>query len=150
MNGRGRWHPGDCLDPDGQDSYSLDDALASVGPGWADLVRRSHALAMIAGVRVIQVKEKFGGLRVYTEPSTRELSDTLEEIEAESFTVCESCGAPGDRLRVRRWWMVRCPRCQLPEAEVAPATPPPNRAAAEGIRDLAGQRALDADRIEDD
>lgn len=58
-----RWYPGICyLYPDG---YTRDEALRSVGPGWAELVGRAwDAVARVRGT-VTQVKEKLGGLRVY-------------------------------------------------------------------------------------
>lgn len=42
--------------------------LASVGPGWADLVRRAFE-ALPEGHMIVQVKEKFGSLRIYFEPN---------------------------------------------------------------------------------
>lgn len=45
--------------------YDLDLALRSVGPGWRGLVEQVFT-AKPKWLRVVQVKEKFAGLRVYT------------------------------------------------------------------------------------
>jgi hypothetical protein len=53
--------PGDVV----LEGYDLDLALRSVGPGWRGLVERVFA-AKPEWLRVVQVKEKFAGLRVYS------------------------------------------------------------------------------------
>ena len=50
--------------PDDLPGYTLEDALAAVGPGWATLVTAAHRRLTLAGARIAQVKEKFGGLRI--------------------------------------------------------------------------------------
>jgi hypothetical protein len=71
-----------------------------VGPGWWPILERLHE--RLAGLdpdyRAGQVKEKFGGLRVYLNtpmpPGGRE---AIDAAGAESLTVCETCGEPGRR-----------------------------------------------------
>lgn len=49
---------------------------------------------------VFQCKEKFGGLRYYTQGRVDMFSQRLiEQYENCSVTVCESCGANGSKLR---------------------------------------------------
>lgn len=57
--------------------YDLPLALASVGPGWAELVREGFASVSPLG-RIVQVKKKFGQLRIYPEisPGTPPISST--------------------------------------------------------------------------
>ena len=74
--------------------YTLDEAKASVGKGWAVLLDRLFA-AKPEETLVVQVKEKFGGLRFYVSSCTREFFALIHAAENESFRVCESCGAPG-------------------------------------------------------
>lgn len=60
---------------------------------------------------VVQVKEKFGGLRFYVDCwLTDEQSDAITEAEAESYRTCESCGAPG-RARDTGWVTTLCDDC---------------------------------------
>jgi len=69
---------------------------AGVGPGWEPLVDELHAkvLALKPDIEVVQVKEKFGGLRYYV--ANRSIDETISalihEYEALSFKTCEWCG----------------------------------------------------------
>lgn len=82
-------------------------------------------------------KEKFGGLvLVFHEPlppwagdkyapareagpgydraTCEEIEHIIEETEAESYTICESCGKPGE-LRLYSWCQTHCEDCFDPE-----------------------------------
>jgi len=41
---------------------------------------------------VVQVKEKFGGLRFYCGPASKEVYDLISVAEEKSYSVCEECG----------------------------------------------------------
>ena len=88
---------------------SLEGALVCVGAGWADLVRRFYNAREALGttVGVMQVKEKYGGLRIYTDYMHDELDEIITELERESFTICEECGEPG-QLRTGSWYRTLC------------------------------------------
>lgn len=53
---------------------------------------------------VLQVKEKFGGLRFYVGAATDEVFNIIERYEQKSETVCEECGSAG-RTRNRGTWL---------------------------------------------
>ena len=120
--------------------YDLPLAKRSVGLGWNGILERLFE-AKPDWIKVIQVKEKFGGLRYYiddgsvrvdlisseargslTVPADQgrfnedqaALLDTfkkmIREAEAESFAICEECGAPGT-LRPGRWIRTLCEQC---------------------------------------
>ena len=44
-------------------------------------------------IEILQIKEKFGGLRFYTNFYTTELSDMIRSAEKESYITCECCGS---------------------------------------------------------
>jgi hypothetical protein len=77
--------------------YSLLEAIQQVGPGWTPLIQRVYNAreAIGAPIGIIQVKEKYGGLRIYTEYRNDELEEVIAEVGTESFQICEECGAPG-------------------------------------------------------
>jgi hypothetical protein len=90
-------YPFRCGDGWYQLLYDLASQLVSLEPPEADL-------------QLNQVKEKFGGLRFYTRSVLSAASQRLiEEAEAQSFTICEACGAPGVLQRRRGWLRTRCP-----------------------------------------
>jgi hypothetical protein len=61
-------------------------------------------------VEILQVKEKFGGLRVYVNGVTSEQFDKLYEVADQSLKVCQICGKPGDRKDLRGYWILTlCP-----------------------------------------
>lgn len=66
----------------------------SAGRGWLPLVR--EALAVLpAGAKVLQIKEKFGALRVITNARSPDVRKALQPIEHKSLQVCEICGSDG-------------------------------------------------------
>lgn len=56
---------------------------------------------------VVQVKEKFGGLRFYTNLTSDAISDAINDAEHESLKTCEECGKPGKPNR-GGWIQTRC------------------------------------------
>ena len=64
--------------------------------------------------RVVQVKEKFGGLRWYDEgaPSSiyRELQDVIDKYEELSYCTCRCCGRPATKISLG-WISPFCDRC---------------------------------------
>ena len=104
------------------EGYTREEALASVEPGWADLINQVWDATLAfekqrsLTVRVQQVKEKFGGLRIYAhfvEKVSREDQDWLRGVitaaETASFTLCEECGAPGEQDAQSYWILTLCP-----------------------------------------
>lgn len=90
------------------DGYTEEQALASVGLGWTLLIKKLWA-AKPAETIVVQVKEKFGGLRFYTYHSTAEFNELIRQVEDESYRTCEECGAAGVLDQSHYWVKTLCP-----------------------------------------
>ena len=56
---------------------------------------------------VLQVKEKFGGLRFYVNHANDAIRLRIETAQLESFRTCEVCGQPGTR-REGGWIKTLC------------------------------------------
>jgi hypothetical protein len=69
-------------------------AKQCVGRGWSSLIDRVYD-ALPEDTAVIDVKEKFGGLRIYVDSAPKEFWDLLQNLEKESMTMCEVCGRAG-------------------------------------------------------
>ena len=84
-------------------------ALESVGQGWASLIHEVFAYIENNNVhsKVIQVKEKFGGLRIYTDVMDDGLEVIIRSVGKRSFEICEDCGSPGG-LREGSWYRTLC------------------------------------------
>jgi hypothetical protein len=86
----------------------------SVGPGWIPLLDRLAADLVALGWdrRLLQVKEKYGGLCFYSAGGTSEMEARISQAEQESEQICESCGAPGRaRSDASGWIRTRCDDC---------------------------------------
>ncbi len=99
-----------------------------VGAGWFEIlwslcvslegIAKARLAEAHAPLRVVQVKEKYGSLRMYVEGGTDEVEDMIEAAEAKSETVCEACGAPGSIHTIRGWDKTLCPFHEL-ESKIA-------------------------------
>ena len=93
-----------------EEGYTREQGLASVAPGWAKLINKLFD-AKPKDTVVVQVKEKFGGLRFYTGPCPEEFHKLISATENESYTVCEVCGDPGKLNTNRSWVKTLCIKC---------------------------------------
>ena len=69
-----------------------------------------------AHFEILEVKEKFGELRIVAMGTNEAIYTALLEARDRSRTVCELCGAPG-QLRSEGYWRVRCNRCTAEESD---------------------------------
>lgn len=97
----------------------LIDGGFACGDGWYDIIERlSKTLAAMrrandVDFRVVQVKSKFGTLRVYTSPRISDpeaiwLEGVLQGAAEESARTCEVCGRPGTTLAIGGWYSTLC------------------------------------------
>ena len=99
--------------------YTREQAIASVGKGWRRLIDRLFD-AKPDDVKVVQVKEKFGGLRFYISGCLDSYDELVCAAESESYTICERCGAPGTLDKTRSWIQTRCEDCRVSQPEETP------------------------------
>jgi hypothetical protein len=73
----------------------------SCADGWYDIIKacldrvREDRQNLLA-VTVVQIKEKFGGLRFYIRgAASLQTRETIRSAEDESFSICEVTGLPG-------------------------------------------------------
>ena len=92
------------------------------GDGWRDLVEtavgriaKAVAAAPAGSLRIVQVKEKFAGLRLYWHGAglSDEIKSAVEEAvalaEARSACTCEVCGVEGRLYNRGGWFATACP-----------------------------------------
>lgn len=58
--------------------------------------------------RILQIKEKFGGLRIYCSSYYPEIEKIIDDAEAKSFKICEVCGKEGHLTYWYRWYQTLC------------------------------------------
>lgn len=88
------------------------------GPGWYNLIDiLCYSLQQLTDqkgypqVEFIQVKEKFGSLRIYTHTDNDLQLELISLAEDFSKHTCEKCGKPGE-LRSKGWMITLCDECQ--------------------------------------
>jgi hypothetical protein len=87
------------------------------GPGWKLLLEfmSDELEAFISSMvevtrrpRAAQIKQKFGGLRVYMDgPTNSFVLHVISRAEDTASVTCETCGAPGEQLG----FFVLCKKC---------------------------------------
>ena len=99
-------------------SDQLDMYKNDVGPGWLPLIEvlDKQLTVLDPYYNIVQVKEKFGGLRYYIVTSESyttadRMYAIIDTIESLSFRICEDCGRPGEE-RENGWIRTLCDECE--------------------------------------
>jgi hypothetical protein len=94
-----------------------------VGPGWLPLL--DDLFANIKGYllthpnkkfRIVQVKEKFGELRVYTRHATEPIFQLIDAAEEIASKTCETCSGTG-KMTNHGWMRILCKSCDARKKE---------------------------------
>jgi hypothetical protein len=91
-----------------KDQYLISHKNHHVGKGWWPIIDQLHVdlMKIDPGYVTVQVKEKFGTLRVYIDGS-HEANELAWKYEKMSESVCEICGKSG-KLHVNGWYRTLC------------------------------------------
>lgn len=92
------------------------------GDGWFWLIDRlcatiqarvDHSKGKVKQVEAVQVKEKFGRLRVYINGGDDIVRGWIQFAECLSVSICEECGTTeGTCTNEDGWLKTLCPRCR--------------------------------------
>lgn len=88
----------------------------SINKGWIPLV--TELLDAIEWrlkftgekTKIVQIKQKFGGLRVWVEPSDDFIKGMVHLTEAMSYNICEYCGTNENLGRTQEGYIATCCR----------------------------------------
>lgn len=82
----------------------------SVGEGWYEIIKNliDELIADGWNKQICQVKEKFGGLRFYTNGGGENHYEIIAKHERLSYETCEECGSPGSERNVRECLFTLC------------------------------------------
>ena len=92
------WHP------------IIEDAFDEMSSIIRDMDAVSRAY-MHDNFRILQVKEKYGGLRIYVSAETDEIADIIKRAEDRAYRTCEECGEYGVMTIRGGWYQTLCEPC---------------------------------------
>lgn len=85
--------------------------------GWNKLIWRLcekiNKLKLPKFFKVVQIKEKYGGLSFLVSCGADDIYDLIEEYEDKSYKKCELCGMPGALSHKGFWYKTLCIRHRL-------------------------------------
>ena len=83
------------------------------GDGWFDLIYNlsKRLTEFNSEIEAVQVKEKYGGLRFYTNFYDLQSEKLIQEAENKSYEICENCGKPG-KPNYEGWISTLCDKCR--------------------------------------
>lgn len=86
--------------------------ICECGAGWLDLIKNCIEDLMAIGwnKEICQIKEKFGGLRFYTNGLPEGGFDIIRKYAQLSYQTCEACGNLGE-VRDGHWVRTLCDSC---------------------------------------
>jgi len=81
--------------------------------GWYEIIDHmlqtiSNSVRRTGDINVVQIKEKFGMLRVYTETYDSYTQGIIDMAETLSKYTCERCGKPGEMRTDLGWHKALC------------------------------------------
>jgi len=80
--------------------------------GWEEIVDKAcEQLWFLEDVIVVQVKEKFGGLRIYTNFYTEEVKNIISAAEVTASRTCEFFGSIEKVSAKGDWIKTLCEKC---------------------------------------
>ncbi|MGQ0619852.1 MAG: hypothetical protein ACT4QA_08050 [Panacagrimonas sp.] len=89
--------------------------------GWHHLVTEVCEVVDRSGldIRWSQLKEKFGGLKMYRtghelnpSPALEQIQTLINQAEEKSLRTCCKCARVGDSTQVGGWWLTLCASCK--------------------------------------
>jgi len=90
------------------------------GDGWypfidelCSIIQKYIDEQKIEQIEAVQVKEKFGRLRFYTNYYDEQIEKFIAEAEKKCYTVCEICGSTEDIRPTKGWISYLCKTCRV-------------------------------------
>lgn len=92
----------------------------AMGPGWwkafglmlcEEIQQELHKFDFVNKFSLLQVKEKFGGLRIYNNGAPGNIHRITDKYEQISQNVCYNCGKPDVAITNAGWLLPLCKEC---------------------------------------
>jgi hypothetical protein len=95
---------------DYQDNKIISRYFFDVEDGWLQLIKNLIIELIEFGWdgKILQVKQKYGGLRFYIQNETVVERTIISKYEKESYNICEICGNLGNQVTKNGWIVTLC------------------------------------------
>lgn len=102
-----------------QQEATPSDIYNQVGQGWTKILESLIEDLFKLGWdgTILQIKEKFGGLRWYIGNSNEKVFERIAQAEKESYKTCEYCGKKGKLRTDRSWIKTLCDDCNTKDKD---------------------------------
>ncbi len=103
--------------------YNIEAPWSGVDEGWVNQILEPLFIylsnrSLLQKIQIVQIKEKFGGMRIYWDPKDELTEEEYKYIqgmtdfaERISNRICEKCGNAG-QLQKGGWYLTLCSVCQ--------------------------------------
>jgi len=98
------------------DFFRSHDFSFEIGEGWVGLIVKLCEDIVIIDPNphefyFLQIKEKFGGLRIYAHNTDQRITDLINKAEVDSLNICACCGRNAAPDFDGGWTSPLCKRC---------------------------------------
>jgi hypothetical protein len=76
-----------------------------------DMFKHATNQALVQDFKIVQIKEKFGGLRFYVDGADKEINAWISFAESMSYEICEECGTNQNIGTTSGWIRTICGAC---------------------------------------
>jgi hypothetical protein len=100
--------------------------MVSTPPGWEPIAKQfcTFCANTHLDIDILQIKQKFGGLRIYyqfhdgfdKDERVEILQGYLLALEAWARHTCQYCGLPGEKKTLGGYMCIICPQCEQEKA----------------------------------
>jgi len=77
-------------------------------PELSEVVKKEN----LTDFRIVQMKEKFGSLSIYTYGGNDKTSEVINKMREQCSKTCYKCGSPEGKFRQNRWMIITCDKCE--------------------------------------
>ena len=88
--------------------YECDEGWHPLIETFLNLVEYDVRVNGMPEVKILQIKEKFGELRIYYSGGNATTDAYKRFAESMSTKICETCGAPASSKSINGWWKTVC------------------------------------------
>jgi len=94
------------------------DTIVKYNDKWLEIeiinsLKHATNEALVEDFKIIQIKEKYGGLRFYVDGADNEIQAWIHFAESTSYDICQECGTNQNLGNTKGWIRTVCKPCSI-------------------------------------